>query len=121
MRPENLGAKIVDTASGVMGMVDSRTGRLESSCMTFCKDITSHCLRVQGPKGFLLPAVSILHSLSSPSLLPDKLVQNCTYPAKRRQAELQTSAPKCVPCSVAETQTHPADGFNHSQRSSSEL
>lgn len=107
------GRKIGDTASGVMGKVDSRTGRLES-CMTFCKDITSHGLRVQGPKGSLLPAVSILHSLSSPSLLPDKLVQNCTYPAKCRWAQLQTSAPNWVLSSVTEAQTHPADGFNHS-------
>lgn len=113
------GRKIGNTTSGVMGKVDSRTGRLES-CM-ICRDTTSHSLRVQGPKGAFLPAVSILHPLSSPTLLPDKLVQNCTYPAKCQWAQLQTSAPNWVPSSITETQTHHVGGFNHSQRSSSEL
>lgn len=86
------GRKIGDTASGVMGKVDSRTERLES-CITFSKYITSHCLRVQEPKGSLLPVVSISLCLSSPSLLSEKLVQNCTYLEKYRWAQLQTTAP----------------------------
>lgn len=43
------------------GKVKSKTGRLES-CMAFCKDITSHRSRVQGPCGSLLLTVSILRA-----------------------------------------------------------
>lgn len=42
------GRYIGDTVNGMAGKVESSTGRLES-CMTFCKDITSHHSKVQEP------------------------------------------------------------------------